>query len=271
MTQPQFKLQIAGLAIDIAANDVALVEALRLRYAAFAARADTIGHVLVNIDHLGWSDVPPLLNIPPTFTDSVLQIDVPGYSVMIDVARHTASIVLECAHPLEAVEYALRMVVALLAFEHGGLMYHAAGVIRNDRAFLFFGYSGSGKTTVARVSTEDLVLNDDLLVLLPACDRWYAHATPFWNPTQIRPSGPHSAPVAALLRLVQAPSVRLEPMTPAQAVAECLSSIPVITADRSRSAAALLRATQLLNSVPHYRLHFLPDNSFWPILDRLGA
>ena len=67
----------------------------------------------------------------------------------------------------EEVEYFLRVIYALLVFQAGGLLFHAAGIVRDGQCYLFFGHSGSGKTTVARLSSTDLVLNDDLVVLIP--------------------------------------------------------------------------------------------------------
>jgi len=160
---------------------------------------------------------------------------------------------------------------ALLVFEVGGLMFHTAGIVRKGKAHLFFGHSGSGKTTVSRVSDTDTILNDDLLILLPqpgkdpANFKWMAYSTPFWNPTQVQPTR-ESAPVVGIYRLVQDRDVFLEPMGSGQALAEMISNIPVIPDDPARGTELLNRGTTFLKEVPAYRLHFLPDNSFWDVI-----
>jgi hypothetical protein len=158
----------------------------------------------------------------------------------------------------------------MAVFKRGGILLHCAGVVRNQRAFLFFGHSGSGKTTVARLSPNDIVLNDDLVTLLPSETGWLAHGTPFTNPTQNPPSN-QSAPAAALLRLVQSKTVRLESLSRANAVAELLSNIPVLPQNPAQLSQIIARLESLLDSLPAWYLHFLPDDSFWNTVDGIDS
>jgi hypothetical protein len=133
---------------------------------------------------------------------------------------------------------------------------------------VFFGHSGSGKTTVARLSSDAVVLNDDLLLLMPSEHRqgWTVYSTPFWNPTQVSPAGSLSAPLADMFRLVQDQTVYQEEMEPGQALAELVTSVPVIPADPTRLVSLLERGNRLVSSVPIFKLHFLPDASFWDVI-----
>lgn len=69
-----------------------------------------------------------------------------------------------------AVENLLRVAVAWLAVTRGGLLLHAASIVRDGAAWLFFGPSGSGKSTLASRSRRGRVVSDDLTLLLPAPD-----------------------------------------------------------------------------------------------------
>jgi hypothetical protein len=112
------------------------------------------------------------------------------------------------------------------------------------------------------------VLNDDLVVLHPGRKGWCAAATPFWHTGQVPPT-PGEAPLALFLRLVQDQRVYLEPLSQAECMAEVLSAIPVVLQNPHRGQAALDRVLDLARQVPSYRLHFLPDASFWKCLDPL--
>lgn len=163
------------------------------------------------------------------------------------------------------VDYFLRAVFALQAFEAGGFILHAAGVVIEGKANVFFGHSGSGKTTVASLSPVGSVLNDDLLVFLPQDQAWIVYGTPFTNPTQIAPSN-KSARLAKLFLLVQDRTVYLESLTESRALAELFACLPVISADSLRSLALLRRLQDILAKYPVTGLHFTQDSSFWTII-----
>ena len=61
----------------------------------------------------------------------------------------------------------LRVTYALLLIRHGGFLFHSAGMIRNGCGYLFYGHSGSGKTTVSRLSQNHVTLLSDDLVAGP--------------------------------------------------------------------------------------------------------
>ena len=128
------------------------------------------------------------------------------------------------------------------------------------------GFLGAGKTTVARHSPDDLVLNDDLVLLMPRDNRWFAYATPFTNPTQIAPRGPFCAPLALVCRLIQARQVSLVHMSPGAAMAEVLASVPLLATEPLYATQLLERIEALITAVPIYWLHFLPDSSFWDVV-----
>jgi hypothetical protein len=215
---------------------------------------------------------------PFEFQAGRLHFTADDYTGAIDLAQQRGQLTFTSLHPFEAADYFVRTALALLAFEAGGLLFHAAGLAYHDRGYAFFGHSGSGKTTVARVSSHATVLNDDLVVLWPEAShpaamrtreaqRWQLIATPFSNPTQVQPAGHQRVPLTALYRLIQDRRVFLEALDPAVATAEIVASSPIVCADPDRAAALLDRAAQLTRAVPVQRLHFLPDASFWDVID----
>ncbi len=258
-------LMVAGLRVELRCSDPGLTDQLRARYHQYLAAGRP--HLLADVHWSGPSLRGSLADAGMTFADHALYLAAPGYDGAVDVKQGRARLQLSSARPVEDVEYFLRLAYALLAFRAGGLLFHAAGIARHGRGYLFFGHSGSGKTTVARLSPEDLVLNDDLVLLMPGEEGWVVHATPFWNPSQARPAARRSAPLAALFRLVQHREVYLEEMGQGEALAELAANTPVIPADPARSHELLVLGRRLLSSVPVYKLHFLPDASFWRVVE----
>lgn len=262
-------LDIGGLGIDLVCNDPSLAEHLSSRYHSFPPTSRLRFRALIQNEPGGVSN--SLLQLPLRFLHGALVYDAPGFQGYVDPAAGHAGLILRCLQPEVQLDYFLRTICALLAFEAGGAMFHAAAILHGGQAYAFFGPSGSGKSTVARLSAPEVVLNDDLVLLMPGGGGWQVHATPFWNYFQGQsPAAP--ARLVGLFRLVQDRQVFLEQIDTAHAVAEMIASLPVVSADRSRGVQLIQRCQAILEQVAAYRLHFLPDASFWPLVERaLGA
>lgn len=257
-------LDIGGIQLGISAYPPVLGDKLQQRYRPFVRPEEAnVFEVQIRVQPDENAPRAPLPQAPPIhFDGNRAHFQSPGFRGMVDQNGGHAEVRLDSFQAENQADYFLRVCLALLAYQAGGLLVHAAGIVHQGRAFLFFGPSGSGKTTAARCSPPDAVLNDDLVLLLPAKTGWRAFGTPFSNPTQVPPRA-DSAPAAALLRLVQSKEVRLSPLGWGQALAELLVSAPVLNASPFPP---LDRCQQILADLPVYSLYFLPDPSFWPIV-----
>lgn len=257
------RLAIAGIGVALHCTEPALLSALQTRYLPYQSE-ESVFDIQIERTTTVLPTGKPEAEIDEQ--NGLIVLRATSYVGTIDLGAHSAHLRLSTPAGFEEVEYVLRVVYALLVFRAGGILFHAAGIVRDGICYLFFGHSGSGKTTVARLSAEDLVLNDDLVVLMPEDQGWVAHATPFYNPTQIPPTGPQAASIKSLLRLVQDTTVYLEPIGTARAMAEVLASVPIVPVIESLNRLLIPRIRALLNAIPVLRLHFLPDSTFWPIV-----
>jgi hypothetical protein len=64
--------------------------------------------------------------------------------------------------------------------KHRGIFLHAAGIADDDRCYLFTGFPGSGKTTIARLAQGRTILADDGIPVKRTGGEFYASSTP-WN------------------------------------------------------------------------------------------
>jgi hypothetical protein len=254
------KLDIAGISVGIYCNDTNLQKQIQSHYAAFLTGSETIVDLSIKVTG---RDYPLDTNL--SLPDGILHFDSPGIQGVIDCENKNGQLCLNVDRPFEAIDYGLRVTYSILAYRAGGILLHAAGIVKNGQAFLFTGHSGSGKTTIARASKEASVLNDDLVLVLKKENIWLGYGTPFWNPTQIRPN--HGfAPLGGIYFLVQDDKVFLEVPGYGQALAEIISNIPVISTDPEFAMGVIQRGSELLKDIKSYRLHFLPDDSFWNLI-----
>ena len=193
-------------------------------------------------------------------------------------------------------ENLLRVYLAYRCLQHGGLLMHSSGAVRNGWAYLFFGPSGAGKTTIALLSEKAgyPVLGDDIVALRPfppslplgtpspfpgepaladlrlgrgqGGERFFAYSLPFGNREDFAPRKNLRAPIAALYRLQKSTEQRIAPLPGVQALTELISATPFIHIDAALTEQALAVAQSLQRAVPVRQLLNYPPPSVWSVL-----
>lgn len=157
---------------------------------------------------------------------------------------------------------------------YNALLIHSCGIIRDDCGFLFVGKAGSGKSTIAKLSKEYAVLNDEIMLIelekktvndsiprLPVI-----HSTPFNGYFKAKTKG--SAELKAIFFLEHADTHRVYREKESRAVKTLFQEIvPAIGLEDEMNseihAAMLDHAVTIVKRTPVYKLEFLPDKGFW--------
>lgn len=153
---------------------------------------------------------------------------------------------------------------------YDALLLHSSSVIRDGAGFVFVGASGTGKSTVARLSSSYLVLNDEISLISFEKDGVFLNGNPFNG--YFRGKSPGRAPLKAILLLKQAPLHRLSEVGRSEAVVTLMPQIvPPVGLEEEltpKARATMLEwADRLSCSAPVRRLEFLPDPGFWKEID----
>ena len=164
-----------------------------------------------------------------------------------------------------ALENFLRVLAAHWFLSRGSLLIHASGVVREGAAYLFFGPSGAGKTTVTLLSEGDLILGDDLILLQAQGDGFEACSVPFRGLFREPPETDRAFPLAAAFRLVQDRKDFVEAMPASRAAAELMASLPFVM-EGAGGGRAVEIAARLAGAVPVHRLHFRKSADFWRVI-----
>lgn len=156
----------------------------------------------------------------------------------------------------------LRLVYSLWLVRSGGIMLHAAGVKDHDRVYVFCGVSGSGKTTIARLSGQRSVLSDELIAVRPVNGSYAVWGTPFLGEfagggLNIQSNLKHIFFLKKNSRNFLTAPEKIERL---KSLFECV----LFFGENSELLDTVFHTClEIVEKVPFYELHFLPDEHFW--------
>ncbi len=164
-----------------------------------------------------------------------------------------------------ALDSLLRILLTMVLLPQRGFLLHGATVVRDGRAYIFFGRSGAGKSTVASLSPEGSVLTDEISLVRYSNGRWQAHGTPFWG--EFRAAGINRLfPIAGMYLLKQAKDDRAEPLSLKQALRALLPCVLFFTTEKGAHETLLHTLMGLVEEIPCHRLHFRKNAEFWKVI-----
>lgn len=161
-----------------------------------------------------------------------------------------------------AVDNAAMLLFTFAAATRRTLLFHASVIVRRQRAFLFLGYSGTGKSTHSRqwqAAFEDAeLLNDDnpVVRILPD-DTVRVYGSPWSGKTPCYKN--ESALVGALVQLKQDSENHIESLSMTQAYPHILASVCGLKVMPDMMDELYLSIARLLELRPVYLLRCLPN------------
>jgi hypothetical protein len=263
-------LAIGGISFTISGMDISFLDLLRKRYHWFISSATPDYKVWVQIvpyeelvSKKGNEFSQPLVeqmdhgeNYLITRFDNpfVAKVDMASKKVLVKMRRS---------------EYCfdsfLRILLTLILAREGGVLIHASAVSRNDRGYVFFGPSESGKTTITRLSTHHTILTDELAVIKPHNGGYRVYGTPFWGEFKPGRSNFHT-PLYGLYALKKDTTNKVLPINKVQAIEELYQCILFFSRDAQLFKMIFDICCAIVDAVPIRELHFYPDTSFWQVI-----
>jgi hypothetical protein len=164
-----------------------------------------------------------------------------------------------------ALDSLLRILLTMILLPRRGFLLHAATVVRDGRAYIFAGRSGTGKSTVASLSPAGTVLTDEISLLRFTDGCWHAYGTPFWGEFRAAGLNEHY-PIAGIYALAQATDDRLEPLAAKEILRALLPCVLFFTSNPEANRALLHMLSGIAQQVPCQRLYFRRTAEFWKVV-----
>lgn len=147
------------------------------------------------------------------------------------------------------------------------LMMHASGVFKNkERAYLFSGFSGAGKSTISRIFAENdyEIINDDRLILRKIGSKWTIYNSPMFYQEK-----PQSASLSSIFLIAHGQQNQIHQLNGASALASVLSFCLQHNYNPKIIQKNISLITDLLLNVSVYQLAFLPESSIVNFIEKL--
>lgn len=155
----------------------------------------------------------------------------------------------------------LRIAFAQSILMHSSVSVHASAVVSGGEAVLFMGRSGTGKSTHSRLWLENVpdtrLLNDDNPIVRIVDGEAMVYGSPWSGKTPCYLD--ESAPIAAMVRLAQAPENRFSRKSDVEAFSILLPGCSVLRSDRRLFGAMCETLIELTEIVCVGEMRCLPD------------
>ncbi|TRZ95962.1 hypothetical protein D4R78_02155 [bacterium] len=147
----------------------------------------------------------------------------------------------------------------------GTLIFHAAGIVRNKKGYLFLGRSGAGKSTICNLSKKTQVIDDDTVYLAKIKARaciYNPHNQKFYK-------------IRRIFIIFQSKSIRIKKASITEVLRFMLEDS--VIAFRNNSSVGLSRKSKyifnfvmdMLHSATCHKLCFKKKGGFWKVIDKL--
>lgn len=142
------------------------------------------------------------------------------------------------------------------------ILLHACGIKENGKAYLFSGFSGAGKSTMAKqwLGLEGIkVLNDDRIIVRELRGVFYAYGTPWHG--ELSKCEPERGRLRALFIIRHGKDNNLRPLSLSEATSGIITRSFLPFWDKEGMEKAIDVIERLVRKVPCYELTFRPDRT----------
>lgn len=146
-----------------------------------------------------------------------------------------------------------------------GMMIHSSCVLEDGEVHLFSGYSGAGKSTIAKLSFPRPLLSDEATLVKISKESITTFDSPFRSELESQGTTKHF-PLKSIQLLVQSPLNKRMLLKKTAALTLLMDKVFYWTNDPEDTKRILSLLLILVKTVPVYELQFQKNNSFWELI-----
>jgi hypothetical protein len=165
----------------------------------------------------------------------------------------------------------LRLMVAYRLLQCGGLMLHSAGIVIKNSAYLFYGISGTGKSTLSQMADEAgyAVISDDLNAVSITAEGARVSQLPFTGSFSDSACQQGDYALAGIFVLEKSAGNAIRHLGLAESLASLMVCSPFVNANQNLLDLLQDRLLSLVSTVPARALQFTRQANFHDIAQLL--
>lgn len=152
-----------------------------------------------------------------------------------------------------------------------GILLHACGINDNGNGYVFSGFSGAGKSTMAKqwLGVRGVrLLNDDRVIIRETRGNFYVHGTPWHG--ELRDCDPGKARLKAVFFIRHGRENNIRPLSLSEAVTGMIARSFSPLWDREGMQKVIEVVEKIVRKIPCYELSFRPDHNVINYIRSLG-
>lgn len=154
--------------------------------------------------------------------------------------------------------------------ENNNFLIHACAVSKEGKGYLFSGRSGSGKSTIAKLSSDYEVLNDELVIIRKVNGHYFVGSTPFRG--DFKENVNFTAPIISLFLIKHGKKNLITKISKLEFVTKFVNEVvysdTLLSTEKKNTFLEMMDfCSDIADNVPFYELQFLPERSLWDFIN----
>jgi hypothetical protein len=152
-----------------------------------------------------------------------------------------------------------------IVYKNWGLLLHSSCVIDHNKAHLFTGYSGAGKSTAAKLSNPRILLSDEASIIKIKGNEITVFDSPFRSETESH-SKNLTASIGSIQLLIQSNYNKRDKIKKSDALLQLMDKVFYWAHNHEDTRNILQLMQRLVQNAPVYELYFQKNESFWELI-----
>lgn len=185
------------------------------------------------------------------------------YTILVD--KQFKSAIISVYDELSLKHALMNLYSSFIVHHNWGLLLHSSCAVQNDKAHIFTGHSGAGKSTVAKLSYPRDLLSDEATPVKITSEGIIVYQSPFRSELESDCSD-KSVALSSIQILYQALQNKRVKLGKSDALLHLIDKVFFWPHSQEETKTIMKLLTLLVTKVPVYELYFQKNNSFWELI-----